>query len=108
VLVFGWLLFGLAGLFTTAALLSLQTPAGQYVSPYGALQYLLTGGKVVPSSWPWGQASLAGILTKAASDAALAPVSGIKSVVQGIKNPINGAPLFSQQPGGLFYGTPHI
>ncbi len=100
-LVFGWLLFGLAGLFAASALLSLQQAPGQYVSPYGALQYLLSGGKVVPSSWPWQQASLAGVLTKAATDTAVA-------TVQSVKNPINEAPIASQQPGGLFYGLPHL
>lgn len=72
-LVFGWILFGLAGLFALSGMFSLTQQPGKYVSPYGALRILLAGGNAgdqFASQWPWAQASLSGILTKTAEDAA--------------------------------------
>jgi hypothetical protein len=77
-LVFGWLLFGLAGLFAASAVLSLGQKPGSYVSPYGALNFLLTG-KVTASQFPWGQASLTGIAESAG-----------KSVVSGLGDNLLG------------------
>lgn len=87
-LVFGWILFGLAGLFATAGFMSLGQKTGYYVSPYGALRIMLAGGNVgnqYASQWPWGQASLSGILTKTAEDAAssLVTPSGVTKIVTG-------------------------
>lgn len=76
-LVFGWLLFGLAGLFAVSAVLSLGQKAGTYVSPYGAFRFLITG-HVDTSTWPWGQASVSGFLTKTLTDAAALGILGSK------------------------------
>ena len=75
-LVFGWLLLGLAGLFAASAVLTQGQKPGTYVSPYGALQFLLTGNVVV-SQWPWGQVSLSGVLANAAEAAGGGLLSGI-------------------------------
>ena len=86
-LVFGWLLFGLAGLFATAAVMSMGQQPGMYVTPYGALRILLAGGNPgnqYASQWPWGQASISGVLTKAVTDVVTSPGDLLKGL-----NPLN-------------------
>ena len=75
-LVFGWLVFGLAGLFAASAVLSAGQKPGTFVSPYGALQYLLTG-VVTPSQWPWQQVSLSGVLANATESAGSSVLKGV-------------------------------
>ena len=81
-LVLMWLLVGAAALCLESGLLSLNVfgveplSSGQYVSPFGALQFDLGVKKKLPvSSWPWAQESLAGALEQASVDAAKGPVN---------------------------------
>ena len=86
-LVFGWLLFGLAGLFAASAVLSMGQKPGTYVSPLGALTFMLTGN-VTSSPWPFGQVSLSGV-GKDIAEAAVSPITGGLSDIASDLNPVN-------------------
>jgi hypothetical protein len=82
-------MFGLALLFSEAALLTLITDmsGGQYVSPFGALRYDLLKQPLKPSTWPWAQESVGAILTTAVEDIgkeAISPVSEPLEVFKGL------------------------
>jgi len=75
-LVFGWLLFGLAGLFAASAVLSMGQLPGTYVTPLGALNFLLTD-KVNASKWPWASVSLEGVAKTVTEDTGKGILGGL-------------------------------
>jgi hypothetical protein len=78
VLILAWFLLGLSLLATETAILTLQAPAGSYVSIIGALQWTLLGAGSLPTSqWPWSQADVGGIVEHAAVAAVEAPIKDV-------------------------------
>ena len=99
-LVIMWLLVGAAALCLESGLLTLNVlpgseplVAGQYVSPFGALQFDLGVKKKLPTTWPWAQESLAGAIEQAGKHregrrGLHSEVRG--SSVEGLLNPVAG------------------